>query len=193
MSSTLPSNTQSSNTQSSNTHSLNTQPSNTQSALTFTPMTHDDFATFWPAFQAIVAEQQTYAIDPEISYEAAYSLWCQVPNVSFAVKDAAGELVGSYYLKANAAGPGDHICNCGYMVTSAARGKGVARAMCEHSQQLARELNFQAMQFNAVVATNEVAVALWQRLGFTIVGTVPNAYRHAVQGLVDTHVMYKPL
>lgn len=168
-------------------------PSNNEFSLTFTPMTQDDFVIFWPTFQAIIADQQTYAIDPDISYAAAYQLWCQAPKATFAVKDAAGELVGSYYLKANAAGPGDHVCNCGYMVTAAARGKGVARAMCEHSQQLAREFNFQAMQFNAVVSTNDVALALWQRLGFNIVGTVPNAYRHATQGLVDAHIMYKAL
>ncbi|MBP5979191.1 MAG: GNAT family N-acetyltransferase [Halomonas sp.] len=156
-------------------------------------MIQDDFVIFWPTFQAIVADQQTYAIDPDISYDAAYKLWCQSPKATYAIKDSAGELVGSYYLKANAAGPGDHICNCGYMVTAAARGKGVARAMCEHSQQLARAFNFKAMQFNAVVATNDVAVTLWKRLGFSIVGTVPNGYRHATHGLVDIYVMYKSL
>lgn len=178
---------------SSSAMSSSAMSSSTMSSLTFTPMTQDDFVIFWPTFQAIIADQHTYAIDPEISYAAAYQLWCQAPKAAFAVKDSAGELVGSYYLKANAAGPGDHICNCGYMVTAAARGKGVARAMCEHSQHLARELNFQAMQFNAVVSTNDVAVTLWQRLGFSIVGTVPNAYRHATQGLVDAHIMYKAL
>ncbi|BBI60089.1 hypothetical protein HSBAA_13950 [Vreelandella sulfidaeris] len=65
--------------------------------------------------------------------------------------------------------------------------------MCEHSQQQARELGFMAMQYNAVVAANEIAVALWLKLGFSIVGTVPNAYRHARLGLVDAHVMYKAL
>ncbi len=161
------------------------------SALSFTPMDRDDFELFWPTFKAIVAEQYTYAIEPDISYQAAYTLWCEAPKATFAVKDSTGELVGSYYLKANAAGPGGHVCNCGYMVTSAARGKGVARAMCEHSQTMAQAAGFQAMQFNAVVSTNEVAVALWQRLGFSIVGTVPKAYRHASLGWVDTHVMHK--
>ncbi len=110
-----------------------------------------------------------------------------------AVKDEQGALLGSYYLKANAAGPGQHVCNCGYMVTPQARGKGVASAMCEHSQQEAVTQGFKAMQFNAVVASNHVAVGLWQRLGFEIVGTVPNAYQHASLGYVDTHVMYKAL
>ncbi|MGO2241059.1 MAG: GNAT family N-acetyltransferase [Halomonas sp.] len=162
-------------------------------SLTFTPMTEDDFAVFWPTFQAIVAAQETYAIEPNISIESARQLWLKTPKASLVAKDAGGQLLGAYYLKANAAGPGDHVCNCGYMVAPAARGKGVARAMCEHSQQQARQLGFLAMQYNAVVATNEVAVALWQNLGFSIVGTVPNAFRHAQHGFVDTHVMHKAL
>ncbi|MFG6666206.1 GNAT family N-acetyltransferase [Halomonas sp. HNIBRBA4712] len=159
--------------------------------LSFTPMTRTDFETFWPDFKRIVGACETYAIDPEIDAERAYTLWCQTPQATFAVKDANGTLLGSYYLKANAQGPGGHVCNCGYMVNARARGKGVARAMCEHSQRIARELGFEAMQFNAVVATNEVAVSLWQRLGFAIVGTVPGAFHHASQGAVDIHVMHK--
>ena len=163
------------------------------SSLQFSPMTAKEFALFWPTFQAIVAAQETYAIDPHISQEEAFALWCQTPRLSMAVKDEQGTLLGSYYLKANAAGPGQHVCNCGYMVTPQARGKGVASAMCEHSQQEAVTQGFKAMQFNAVVASNHVAVGLWQRLGFEIVGTVPNAYQHASLGYVDTHVMYKAL
>ncbi|TVP45332.1 MAG: GNAT family N-acetyltransferase [Halomonas sp.] len=161
--------------------------------LTFTLISEDDFAFFWPTFQTIVQAQETYAIEPGIGFDAAYQLWCKTPQVSWVVKDDNNQLLGTYYLKANAAGPGDHICNCGYMVAPAARGKGVARAMCEHSQQQAQALGFHAMQFNAVVATNDVAVALWKKLGFSIVGTVPNAFRHGRLGLVDTYVMYKAL
>lgn len=161
--------------------------------LTFNPITDADFADFWPTFRAIAEAQETYAIDPAISRQEAYRFWCQAPSATFVVKDSEGQILGSYYLKANAAGPGDHVANCGYMVAPAARGKGVARAMCEHSQAHARQQGFLAMQFNAVVATNTVATALWQRLGFSIVGTIPDAYRHARLGLVDTYVMHKTL
>lgn len=161
------------------------------SEMTIAPMTREDFAAFWPTFSAIVAAEETYAIAPDISFEAAYTLWCEAPLATLAAWDGQGDLLGAYYLKANAAGPGSHVCNCGYMVAATARGKGVARALCEHSQILAKEHGFAAMQFNAVVSSNEVAVALWQRLGFSIVGSVPQAFHHRVKGKVDTYVMHK--
>lgn len=154
------------------------------------PMTAADFERFWPTLHAIAEARQTYAYDPDLTLQQARHLWLELPLHTL-VAEADGQLLGSYYLKANAAGPGNHVSNCGYMVTEAARGKGVARLMCEHSQQLARDSGFLAMQFNSVVASNEAAVALWQKLGFEIIGRLPKAYRHAQQGLVDCLVMYK--
>lgn len=153
-------------------------------------MTADDFERFWPTFHAVVSAQETYAYDPETTREQGLQLWLELPLHTF-VAEEDGEFLGSYYLKANAAGPGKHVCNCGYMVSEAARGKGVARLMCEHSQRVATDAGFLAMQFNSVVSSNEVAVALWQKLGFDVVGRLPRAYRHARLGLVDCLVMFK--
>lgn len=158
--------------------------------ITIRPMTAADFVLFWPTFQAVVSAQTTYAYDPTLTFEQASQLWLDMPLHTL-IAETDGVLLGSYYLKANAAGPGSHVCNCGYMVTEAARGQGIARQLCEHSQQLARDSGFLAMQFNSVVATNEVAVALWHKLGFATVGRLPKAYRHAQLGLVDCLVMYK--
>ncbi|OBU84498.1 GNAT family N-acetyltransferase [Chromobacterium subtsugae] len=153
-------------------------------------MTPADFSAFWPIFRDIVAAQETYAFDPAMGEAAARALWCEAPLETWLAEED-GAVLGSYFLKANAAGPGGHVGNCGYMVSPAARGKGVARAMCEHSQRRARERGFLALQFNSVVASNAAAVALWSKLGFETVGRLPRAYRHAVHGLVDCLVMYK--
>ncbi|WP_114152164.1 GNAT family N-acetyltransferase [Chromobacterium haemolyticum] len=158
--------------------------------ITIRPMNDGDFERFWPVFHAVVAARETYAFDPEMTWEQARELWLRLPLHTL-VAEEDGTLLGSYFLKPNAAGPGGHVCNCGYMVAEEARGKGVARLMCEHSQKLARDSGFLAMQFNSVVASNEVAVALWRKLGFEPVGRLPRAYRHARLGLVDCLVMYK--
>lgn len=155
-------------------------------------ITKGDFELFWPTFESIIQAQESYAFDPAMSFDDAYHLWCVVPAKTF-VYEENGQILGSYYIKPNAMGPGSHVCNCGYMVADAARGKGVARQMCEHSQEVAVRLGFAAMQFNAVVSTNEVAVKLWQKLGFTIIGTLPKAYRHGTLGYVDSFIMYKSL
>ncbi|TBV03269.1 GNAT family N-acetyltransferase [Phytopseudomonas dryadis] len=160
--------------------------------ITIRPITAVDFEQVWPIIRDIVQAQETYAYDPAMDRDTAWKLWVELPRATF-VAEQDGQILGTYYIKANAAGPGDHVCNCGYMTAPAARGKGVASALCAHSLQVGRELGFLAMQFNSVVATNRVAVALWQKHGFAIVGTLPKAYRHRTLGLVDCHVMYRQL
>ncbi|USH05509.1 GNAT family N-acetyltransferase [Grimontia kaedaensis] len=153
-------------------------------------ITPQDFQSFWPTFSSVIQAEETYAFDADMTVEQAYQLWCEVPLKTLVfVEDNV--VLGTYYIKPNAMGPSRHICNCGYMVSDQARGKGIARQMCEHSQQVAIELGFKAMQFNSVVSSNEVAVKLWQKLGFDIIGTIPKAYKHPRMGYVDSFVMYK--
>jgi ribosomal protein S18 acetylase RimI-like enzyme len=77
------------------------------------------------------------------------------------------------------------------MVAEWARGRGLATALCEHSQQIASELGYKAMQFNFVAATNGGAISLWEKLGFATVGCLPRAFEHPSEGFVDALVMYK--
>ena len=107
------------------------------------------------------------------------------------VAEAEGRILGTYYIKTNHAGGGAHVCNCGYVVTPAARGQGIARAMCAHSQEEAAKLGYLAMQYNLVVETNTGAIALWEKMGFETVGRLPRAFEHPQDGLVDARVMYK--
>ena len=109
------------------------------------------------------------------------------------VAEDGGEILGTYYLRTNPHGGGNHVCNCGYMTGAAAAGKGVARQMCAHSIEHAKARGYKAMQFNFVVSTNERAVRLWQGMGFQVVGTLPNAFDHPQQGFVDALVMYNEL
>jgi len=140
----------------------------------------------------IFREGSTYAIDPAISEADALAYWLAPDKETFVAEDA-GAIVGTYYMRANQAGGGRHVCNCGYMTRAGVTGRGIARAMCLHSLAHARSRGYRAMQFNFVVSTNERAVRLWQSLGFEIAGRLPGAFRHPTQGIVDALVMYQTL
>jgi GNAT superfamily N-acetyltransferase len=64
--------------------------------------------------------------------------------------------------------------------------------LCRFALDWARGRGFAGMQFNAVVETNKPAVAIYERLGFEVAGTVPGAFAHPVHGRVGLHVMYCP-
>ena len=153
-------------------------------------MTQEDFEQIWPIFQEIAAAGKTYAYPRDISREEALKLWMHAPRKTYVIEQD-GTILGTYYIKTNQAGPGSHVCNCGYMVSPAARGRGLATAMCTHSQQIARELGYKAMQFNFVASTNEGAIRLWKQLGFDTVGRLPKAFYHPSKGYVDALVIYK--
>ena len=139
-----------------------------------------------------IMDGTTYALDPDIDELGAIDYWMGNDRQAF-VAEEAGEILGTYYIKPNQAGGGSHVCNCGYMTSAAASGRGVATAMCQHSMSQAREAGFRAMQFNFVVATNEHAIRLWKRLGFEEVGRLPNAFLHQSEGYVDALVLYQTL
>ncbi|MEM6456859.1 MAG: N-acetyltransferase [Acidobacteriota bacterium] len=158
--------------------------------MTIRRATRADFPAIWTFFEPIARAGETYGFDRDIDRAQAERVWIDVPAATY-VAEIDDAVVGSYYVKANHGGPGAHVCNCGYMVDPAARGRGVATALCEHSQDAARALGFQAMQFNLVAVSNAGAVRLWTRLGFATVGRLPRAFDHPAEGYVDALVMYK--
>ena len=153
----------------------------------------EDWPGVWSMLRATFDAGDTYSFAPGSSEEEIHRVWVEVPLATYVVTADDGSIVGTYHLKPNQPGLGAHVCNCAYVVAAEARGRGIATAMCEHSQDEARRLGFRAMQFNLVVATNESAVRLWQSLGFGIVGTLPGAFRHVRLGYVDAFVMFKQL
>ena len=135
---------------------------------------------------------ETYTLPREMSRKDALAYWL-APGHEVFVAEENGAITGSYLLRANQRGGGAHVANCAYMTAQHATGRGIARAMCRHSLDTARERGFRAMQFNFVVSTNEHAVRLWTSLGFETVGRLPEAFLHPVLGYVDALVMYRAL
>jgi len=149
-----------------------------------------DFDSIWRIFHEVVRRGDTYTYDPETTREQAHSIWMSGGHTTY-VACVDDRVVGTYILKPNQPGLGSHVANAGYMVGEDGRGKGVGKAMCEHSLEEARRMGFRAMQFNMVVSTNESAVSLWKKFGFSVVGTLPQAFRHRELGLVDAYVMHR--
>jgi L-amino acid N-acyltransferase YncA len=156
------------------------------------PATDSDHAAVWEIFHSVVAPGDTYALNPGISQDEAFAYWFRDDTRTY-VAELDGRMVGTYTLRPNRAGGGAHVSNASFMVDPSSQGRGVGRAMGEHCLAEARRLGYRAMQFNFVVSTNQSAVRLWQKLGFSIVGTLPGAFHHPKQGFVDAYVMFREL
>jgi ribosomal protein S18 acetylase RimI-like enzyme len=156
------------------------------------PATADDHAAIWALLEPVIRAGEEFAVPRDGTIADAFAYWMP-PGADVFVAEDAGEIVGSYCLRANQRGPGAHVANAGYVTALHARGRGIARAMCRHSLDHARARGFRAMQYNIVVSTNERAVRLWQSMGFSIVGRLPGAFAHPTLGDVDALVMYQAL
>jgi GNAT superfamily N-acetyltransferase len=156
--------------------------------------TKDDWPAIYPFFTAIVEDGRTYAYPEGLDSDEAAAVWMLVdpPDTTVVALDN-GRVLGSAHMGPNRPGRGSHVATASFMVDPGCRGRGVGRALGEHVLDWARENGYLAMQFNAVVETNEGAVRLWQALGFDIIGTVPEAFRHRHDGLVGLHVMHRYL
>ncbi|HHG89523.1 MAG TPA: N-acetyltransferase [Devosia sp.] len=151
-----------------------------------------DLFEIWNILRPMIRAGETYTFPRDMSQKDALAYWLAPDHQTFVASDRSG-LVGTYYLRPNHTGGGAHVANCGFVVRESAQGRGVASTMCIHSQGIARKAGFTAMQFNFVLATNEGAIHLWEKLGFETVGRLPEAFNHPREGMVDALVMFKRL
>lgn len=156
-------------------------------------MTEADWPQVWPFFDEVVQAGETYAYPLDLTSEQARELWTMRPPGVTVVLEEDGVVLGSATMGPNRPGRGSHVGTASFMVAPDARGRGVGRRLGEHVVAWHREHGYRAIQFNAVVETNTVAVALWRSLGFRVVGTVPEAFDSASHGLVGLHVMHLDL
>jgi L-amino acid N-acyltransferase YncA len=156
-----------------------------------------DWPGIWAVFEPVVREGETYPLDTRLDEAGARAYWFASDKTIFVAEDAGQgpetRIIGSYYIKPNSTGPAAHVCNAGYIVHPAARGRGVAQSLCRHSIEEARRHGYRAMQYNLVISTNDRAVRLWQHMGFGIVGALPGAFRRPNGDYVDALVMYRSL
>lgn len=151
----------------------------------------DDRKGILEILEPVIRAGETYALPREMSPADAIAYWFSAGSEVLVAEDEG--IVGTYFLRPNQRGGGAHVANCAYITAERAAGRGVGRAMCEHSLGRAGELGYRAIQFNFVVSTNERAVWLWKSFGFEIVGRLPGAFFHPTQGYVEALIMYLEL
>lgn len=156
------------------------------------PAGKEDAAAVWRVIEPTIRAGETYTLDRDMSEADALAYWMGADRETF-VAEEDGEIVGTYFIRPNQGGGGKHICNCGYITSVTATGRGVARAMCRHSLDYARQRGYRGMQYNFVISTNTRAVALWESFGFATVGRLPEAFHHPTLGYVDALVMFRRL
>ena len=156
------------------------------------PAEHADRDPVWDVLEPVLREGATYTYPRDISKADALAAWMGPDRETLVAKED-GKIIGTYYLRANQVGGGSHVANCGFVTDRAAGRRGVARRMCAHSLELARERGFLAMQYNFVIATNTHAIRLWESFGFETVGRLPGVFNHPEAGYVDALVMYRRL
>ena len=154
---------------------------------------HDDWSEIWPFFRDIVGDGETYAYPDDLTAEQAEALWNLGPGATTVGAVDGEEVLGAATIGPNRPGRGSHVATASFMVSPAARGRGVGRYLGEYAIRWAADAGYHAMQFNAVVDTNVTAVRLWETLGFETVGIVPEAFDSRTHGLVGLRVMYRRL
>ena len=160
--------------------------------IKITPATSADEERIWALLQPVFRAGDTYAVDPLIDRDAAIAYWMEADKTAFILR-IEGQAVGTYYIRPNQPGGGAHICNCGFITAPSARGEGVARRMLDHALIEAKQQGYRAMQFNFVLASNQRALAIWQRNGFATIGRIPQAFLHPKQGYVDALILHRSL
>lgn len=160
--------------------------------ITIRPTEKSDWPGIWAILEPVIRDGETYPLPRDMKEKAARAYWGSKLHTTFVAEDETG-IIGNYYIRTNNSGGGAHIANCGYMVRADTQVKGVARALCAHSLQIARDQGYKGMQFNFVIASNERAIALWTKLGFKTVGTLPKVFDHPTKGYVDALIMFQAL
>lgn len=151
-----------------------------------------DTPAVWKIIKLVIAGGNTYVFSPDASEDEMMAYWF-APDKHNYVAELDGEVVATFWLRANQPGLGSHVANAAYMVSPEAFGKGIGKKIALWSLDEARRLGFAAMQFNFVVKTNAVAVNLWKSIGFEVIGEIPDAFHHSREGLVNALIMYRKL
>lgn len=158
-------------------------------ALEIRPYREEDLAGMCKVWNEVVEAGNAFPQIMPLSIDEAHAFFAEQTLTTVAVVE--GKLFGLYILHPNNVGRCAHVANASYAVVSSARGLGLGRELVKDSLEQAARKGFRGLQFNAVVASNEGAIHLYEDLGFTRVGTVPRGFCDNMGAYEDMHIYYK--
>jgi L-amino acid N-acyltransferase YncA len=137
----------------------------------------------------VVEDGETYAFE---TVDAMMDWW-MTPDGAAYVAQSDNAIVRGYLIEPNQPGRGSHVAHAGYFVHQDWRSRGLGRAMLTHSLDEAKRLGYHAMQYNLIASTNTPSIRMCLSMGFEIIGTATQAFRHKDRGLIDAHILYRLL
>ncbi|MEJ1221888.1 GNAT family N-acetyltransferase [Sediminicola sp. 1XM1-17] len=152
----------------------------------------EDQDAIWDIIKNVIKTGNSYVFYPDSSREKMINYWCPKDKHTF-VALLDHKIMGTFLIKDNIPDNGSHVANASFMTHPDAHGKGIGYTMGLYSLEEARRLGYRAMQFNMVIKSNEPAVKLWTKLGFQIIGEIPEAFNHPINGYTNAYVMYQKL
>nr|WP_302600207.1 GNAT family N-acetyltransferase [uncultured Cellulosilyticum sp.] len=152
----------------------------------------EDVEVFCSIWNEVVESGDYYMGEEALSYDEMKDM-CQKQTRVCCVVNEQGIVGGFYILHPNQIGRGAHIANATYAVDKKFRGCGLGRILVKDSISKAKAYGFKGFQFNAVVATNKFAIKLYRKLGFNIIGVVPEAFKLKSGELTDLYIMFMNL
>jgi L-amino acid N-acyltransferase YncA len=154
--------------------------------------TIDDYDAIWEIIQQVILNGDTYVFAPASSKEKMLAYWFGQDKHTY-VAMLNNKVAGTFIIRDNQPDLGSHIANASYMTLPILSGQGIGKKMGEFSLEEAKRLGYKAMQFNIVVKSNERAMRLWQKLGFNIIGEIPEAFDHKQNGLTNAYIMHRKI
>ncbi len=163
-----------------------------QLGLTLKPFAQEDEAKLYKNYQDVVDSGTQFPYECS-SIQGFYLEFFGLKSQVYVAHSFEGEVIGGFFIKPNFSGRSDHIANAAYMIKNTHRGKGIGTLLVKASLEIAKDLGFRAMQFNMVLSQNLIALKLYQKLGFNIIGTIPRAIRSSDGSYQQAYILHRDL
>jgi ribosomal protein S18 acetylase RimI-like enzyme len=164
--------------------------STTVPQTTIRQATESDFEAMLPVFLCAVAPEENYVFTPNASHEDIFAYWF-APKIITYVIEVDRAIAGMAKLTPNFRELGSHVANLCMVIDPTYQHQGIGKTLAQYCLERAKQQGYQAVQLNFVASTNKSAIALWQKLGFSIIGTSPKAFKHKQLGYVDVNIMHR--